>query len=137
MKLEFIPFKRIGKFKFKDRISLVIKDLNYEYLDKDQSGYESFILNDLGVSLYVEDNLIESIACDQECYFKGINIIGMNFKDFLRKMKLVSSDKKEAYEMANSKMQEVYEVDEIGLQVWVEDNLINTVIAMYFDTEDN
>jgi len=83
-------------------------------------------------------NRIWTIRCNSKCYWKGENLIGMLFDDFLE----LSEDKpnKESVEYVpinrdRGQNQTVYEFDKLGLSIWVWRNKIKTVLMSKHDEE--
>ena len=128
----FIPFKSVGEFILGNNVNTIINNYDYDFSPLDESGLESYIIRNIGISLYVEDDFIVSIACNKECFYNDRNIINMNFKDFIYYTELISNDEKDEVYMHNGEIQDVYEFDNIGLQIWVKNNIIVTAIASVF-----
>lgn len=136
MNLELIPFKKIGDFTFGESINPIIEKYNYDFSPVDESGLKSFILPDIGISLYVENETIEYIACRQICNYKGRNLIQMNYDDFVFHVGIAPNGEKDQVYMSDDEIQDVYDFDDIGLQVWVMDRKVVTVIAFPFIEDD-
>lgn len=136
MILELIPFKKVGEFTFGESITPIIEKYKYNFSPVDESGLKSFILKDIGISLYVENETIEYVACHQICIYNGRNLIQMNYDDFIIHVGFTSNSEKDEVYMTNGETQDVYEFDDIGLQVWVKDKTVVTVIAFPFIEED-
>ena len=45
--------------------------------------YDSYTFPTLHFTVWVEDGRIDTICCDQVCYWKNTNLIGMPYSDFL------------------------------------------------------
>ena len=76
----FIPLKSIGNFFLEDKIEKYFSTCNFKHTSVDTStGWETYSLDDEGIALFTEDGKIISILTDGNCFYKDINIIGMNF----------------------------------------------------------
>ena len=132
-----IPFERIGDFEIEGNLSDYKQNFNFEYTPADDTtGWETYELIDDGISLYVENNKIKSIACDDECLYKGRNIIGLNIEEFINFSELTPEEEIDECFLDEDIVQSVYEFDDIGLQIWCENDIIVTVIASAFIDED-
>src|SRR5690606_28588011 len=130
MEIQFIPFKKVGSFRLEDSIE------NYpEYKFNVSKGHEStnwtcYALDDEGIELYVEDGIIVTIACRKECYLHSFNLIGTEYNTFLNRFKLSKEREHDRAYMANDDdYQDIYEVDEIGAQIWCREGIIVTVFC--------
>lgn len=131
MILNFIPFKCIGEFKISSRIHDYLQRYDFEYTEPDNiTGWATYDLNELGLSLYVDKEKIISISCNKECVYREKNLISMGIDDFISWAELkIYGRIDELYLEEDDIPQYVYEFDDIGLQVWVKNKLIKTVIA--------
>lgn len=134
MIIYLVPFEQVGDFYLKSRISTYIDDFKFEFTPTDETtGWEMYEEQSLGISLYVENNIIESISCNEECLYGGRNIIGMNIDEFMNFYGIKPNEEVDKLYVSEDEMQDVYEFDDIGLQVWCSDNIIVTVIASYIE----
>ena len=79
-----------------------------------------------------ENNRIESVHCATECLWRGANLIGMKLADFESLAGQSHSDEVDHIWIGSDEdgqLQEVYEYDDLGLQIWVFAAVIVTVIA--------
>jgi hypothetical protein len=126
----FIPLESIGEFDLDAQICDYTEKFNFKYSPADKSTeWETYSLENEGISLYVEDNKIISIVCDEECLYKGRNIIGMNIEEFISFYGVNPVGEVDELYVNDNETQNVYEFDDIGLQVWCRDDEIVTVIA--------
>ncbi|WP_397301576.1 hypothetical protein [Nonlabens ulvanivorans] len=95
----------------------------------ESTEWETYSLEDEGVYLYVENNKIISIVSDLECLYNGRNIIGMNINEFINFYGIEPIGEPDALYVNENEFQIVYEFDDIGLQVWCLNDVIETVIA--------
>ena len=124
-----IPQVSVGDIKLEENIA--------NYMDCQLEDSHSI----LGVPYYVysfvetpvlaftdENRRIESIHCDVECLWRGVNLIGMNISDF-ENLAEQSHDGEIDHIDLTEQLQEVYEYDNLGLQIWVFAATIVTVIV--------
>lgn len=133
----FIPLERVGEFDLNTQISDYTEKFDFKYSPIDESTeWETYSLENDGISLYVEDDKIISIVCDEECIYKGRNIIGMNIDEFINSYDVEPIGEVDKLYVNENETQDVYEFDDIGLQVWCKNSIIVTVIASAFADED-
>lgn len=133
----FIPLERVGEFDLNAQISDYTEKFNFKYSPADEStDWETYSLENEGISLYVEENKIISIVCDEECLYKGRNIIGMNIDEFINSYDVNPIGEIDELYVNENETQNIYEFDDIGLQVWCRDDEIVTVIVSAFTDED-
>ena len=129
IKLNLIPLKSVGPFKFGDNI------LKYKNLDLIEEFYNEFdkfdyevdrrvfkLLEDekYEIRLYTENDSIDTILCDKYLFYNDINLIGVKFEEF---EKIIDSKYDEkSIEKVIDENQDVYEYVKLGLQVWVDNN---------------
>lgn len=126
-----IPQVSVGKFILGDNIS------NYLHIshrvihhDEDQIPYDSYIFDDLGITIWVENNKVDTVSCIVECIWKDKNLIKMKFDDFLSICNNIPDKEESIYLLVNGRGQNqiVYDFDDLGLQIWVWRKKIVTVI---------
>ena len=125
----FIPLKKIGEFELGTNINIYKDKYMFKYTEKDIStGWETYSSEQNNISLFVENNIIVSIVCEVECFFNKMNIIGIDINYFLEKNNLHFDDFQELY-ISDSEIQQVYDFDDLGLQVWCAGKKIISIIA--------
>lgn len=130
MIMYYIPFECVGDFFLKSNISDYTEIFEFKYIPVDDvTEWETYEELDLKLSLYVENGTIQSISCNDECLFKGRNIIGMEIDEFMNFYNIEPVGEVEKLFVNGDETQDVYEFDDIGLQVWCRNNVIVTVIA--------
>lgn len=131
MIIDYIPFTRIGNFYLGDNISLYSS--TYKFLFEacdDKTGWDVYSLDEYGIVIYTDSlGVVESISCSKSLVFKGKEVIGVNILDFLNTFGFINISDPDSIDMSENEVQNVYEIDEIGLQIWCLDDLIVTVIA--------
>ena len=127
----FIPFKRVGDFKISSLVMDYFNSHEFEILPKDgKYDCEKYTFSNPSISLFVENGVIESIYCDEECLYKGRNLIGMHIDEFISHTGEKYYGKIDEVDFEEDNIpQYVYEFDDIGLQVWTKNDIIVTVIA--------
>lgn len=131
MSIKFIPFKKVGPFVLGDKVKYYINKHNFIISKGHEStNWDCYELVDEGIELYVEDDIVVSIACRKECYLNGFNLIGMNYHTFLDKFSLPENREHDsAYMASDDDYQDIYEVDEMGVQIWCKKDKIVTVFC--------
>lgn len=130
-----IPLEKVGDFIFNSNINDYKSTYSFKYYKADDATeWDTYILEN-SISIYVEKDKIESIVCRDELIFKGRNIIGMKITEFRNYYNLQEVEEPEKMYLDDNEFQEVYEFDNIGLQVWCEDQVIVTVIATKYVNE--
>lgn len=134
-----IPNISVGDIILKDDIT---KYLNKKYTvhkkETEPLEYDSYDFYDDGIDVWTENNVIESICCRHTCYWKGRNLIRMNFNVFLSQYGIIYDSKDELFMRVGEhfQTQKVYDFDKLGLQIWVWRNLIRTVIVSKYGGDD-
>ena len=134
-KFELIPNKSYGIFIIGEYIE---KHLHLDHVISDIEFYYSYEFTDLKINVWVENDKIETVRCDAECYFQGKNLIGMLYDDFLSLVKQEPSNKDICYVPVSrdrGQNQNVYDFDDLGLQVWVWRNKIRTILISNYEEE--
>jgi hypothetical protein len=126
-----IPFKYVGDFKINSKISNYFNLYEFEIFPKDgEYDSEKYNIYNPSISLFVENEIIESICCDEECLYKERNLIGMSIDEFISHTgeKYYGEIDEADFEEDNIP-QYIYEFEDIGLQVWTKNDIVVTVIA--------
>ncbi|UMY65276.1 MULTISPECIES: hypothetical protein [unclassified Flavobacterium] len=125
----FVPFEQVGEFKLGTPINDYLKSFSFTFSEKDTiTEWETYELQEEGLELYVENGLIVSICCRDECIYKGRNMIGMGIDEFLSAFSVHSSSSNKIH-LDDDESQFVYDIDEMGLQVWSRNGRIVTAIV--------
>ena len=138
-KWEYVPCKSYGPFKLGDRISKYLdtieENFGYIYYRKNPKkiGYHEYVIPILGIELWVLYGVIYTIVCEKKFMFRGYNLIKMDYAQFLEIFNVVPDhvDYKLPIEQENGrcKWQDVYDFDNLNLQLWVWRGRIVTVMA--------
>ncbi len=108
------------------------------FKDSDNWEWDAYEF-DNGITVWVEKNIITSLHMESQCWYKGYNLIGMNYKDFLS----IIGSKPDAEDVIyiektqkkNGENQQVYDFDKEGLQVWVWRGRIDSVTLSDYDRD--
>jgi hypothetical protein len=110
-----------------------------EHREEKTFSYDSYgFYNDSVIIWTTEDNEIETIRCDTNCYWRGQNLIGMLYKDFLILSGQYPNTESTEYIPINpnrGQNQKVYTFDDLGLMIWAWRDKIRTVLISRYDQE--
>ena len=140
MKLaELIPNVSVGGIFFGDSIENY-NTRQFEYEDDFLSPpYQSYSFTDVPITAWVEEGHIESIRCETECVWQGTNLINLEYNEFVvtypKKPDEIDLLTVMQEDGSDGQEQDVYDYDELGLQVRVFENKIVTVTAMFYENE--
>lgn len=132
-----IPNKSVGSFVLGMPITgylskkHVVKHFSETYFE-----YDSYIFIDDKITVDVEEDIIQTITCDNTCFWDKENLIRMNFDRFQKKYNIKYDSYDEIYLVGVRQTQKVYDFDKLGLQIWVWRNLIRTVIVSKYEEKD-
>ena len=131
-KWEWIPNKSLGVVCIGDNIKehkqklKLKKDHCDAWLKKYQENYEeSYDLPNLETTIFVEHNIVFSITSWEEFNYKGVNLIGQKFSD-LENILNCTPDDEESFDLDEGGIQRAYDYDDLGLQIWVRDSVIES-----------
>ena len=129
-KLDFVPFERVGPFRFGTHIDQYELGEEAEFYPEDEdTGWESCDIEELGLSIYTEGGKIESICATREFFFGDMNLIGASFPEVKALPgigEIVDTD--QLFLEDESEPQEIYDFDESGLQLWVKNEVVVAAI---------
>jgi hypothetical protein len=105
------------------------------FLPKDQSDEndsDCYELSNEGLKICVDDfDRIESLGATKNCFYKNENLIGKKMQDFLNEENYAADltfDSLYFLVEGKGQTQKVYDLDELGLQLWVYRGRIVTAI---------
>ena len=134
-----IPNESVGKYTIGDRIHkyLHLKHVHEHCVEK-YFEYDRYEFPDDDIIIYAENDIIQNISCDKTCFWQGVNLIRMNFDNFLKRYKITFDNKEDIYMRVADRFQtqKVYDFDKLGLQIWVWRNLIRTVIVSKYEEDE-
>ena len=138
-KLVLIPNKSVGSFVIGDSIDRYLSYPHTLERHKDKSSsYDTYMFYEYKVDIWVENNLIKTICCDDDCFWEGQNLIKMPFDEFLERYQLKPDNSESIYlsVYGRGQNQMVYDFDDVGLQVWVWRKRIVTVLVSDYNSLD-
>lgn len=101
--------------------------------------YDSYTFPTLHFTVWVEDGRIDTICCDQVCYWKNTNLIGMPYRDFLIMCGQKPTKESKEYVLLSKdrgQNQKVYIFDDLSLTIWTWRNKIKTVLVYKNEDEE-
>jgi hypothetical protein len=129
---ELKPFTKVGVFEFghcyEEYQSLL------QSWDEERQLEDSTTFYIVGTNSYLtadNNKNIESITCKEKCNYKGINLIGKTLKEVesILNVKAVFDE--------NLADQDVYDVDDCGLMLWIKDNAVVSIDCnRYIDPDE-
>ena|GEM_PF-676115 len=126
------PLQGIGSFPLGGAIEPLINKLGLIELpeeSKDATGWIAYTMPGQDIRIYSEDDKIVSVACYEDCWYKGRNLIGSAFQDVVRLLGPATlSDEPNVVEIDDEE-QVVYEIENANVQLWVRDGIVVTVIC--------
>ena len=126
---DFKPLQGVGPFKFGSKLKMYqhlnLKESFDEYNSK--VDWRVFKMEKPDSRIYFENNQITSIACYEEIYYKGHNLIGTSF-DELKVIINRVPDEQSSLEIENG-IQNIYEFDDLAIQVWVKDDVVVSIFC--------
>lgn len=84
--------------------------------------YDSYLLEDFLISLWVDDEVVHTIACDDTCLWQEKELIGMLYDDFVKVFDIAPDDIDKQWSPGpyiNGRNYDVYIFDSLGLMLWV------------------
>jgi hypothetical protein len=129
---EMEPFTKVGVFRFGEFYK-EYQNLLQPWDEEDQLE-DSITFYIVGTDSYLtadENDKIESITCKEECNYKGVNLIGKTFKEVesILNAKAVFDEN-----LAN---QDIYDVNDCGLMLWVKDDVVVSIDCnRYIDPDE-
>ena len=127
------PTVGVGMFKICSSIEDYINVFNMEYEPADEiTGLSTYIVRQLGITLWVKGKIIQSIKCTDKLFYLDINLIGTSIESLDKKIgrdyKILESDID--VEFLDFK---IFDIDELALQLWCTDGLIKEVMVSNYD----
>lgn len=126
------PNVRVGSFKFGATDIDTSLDNEYYFEPCDNAtGWDTHFFPTWGVNVYTdsEKNIIQAIKCENSCIMNDTDIVGLMIQEFFS---IIGQefDTKDSIEMPmDSTVQDIYDYDDLNLQIWVKNGVIVTVIV--------
>lgn len=126
------PFESVGVFCFNKKIIDYLNDYQFEIeiaSEDEIPKWDTYKLRDIGLEIYVENDLIISICCSKTLSYNGFELLRKNI-DFIQKSINIIHDEKD-YIFLNEEetAHEVFEFNNLGLQIWQKDNVIDSIFC--------
>jgi hypothetical protein len=125
IELVWNPSKGIGPFQIGVEIKKYINEFNLELVsDEMKEGYEWETYRIKGrddIRIFSEDSKVVSILCDEYCFYKGKNLIGITIEQLINALNTKPNDKVDEIDLDDG-FHYVYDFDDYSCQVWVKDN---------------
>lgn len=132
MERELILNKSYGEFILNTPVIDYLINAKYKKKIYNERTYENeCYIFEGGIELWCENGVVNTIRCDTTCWYKGHNLIGLNYATFLNLINSIPTEEDTIYLLLDNgkgQNQHVYEFEEEGLQVWVWRNKIRTVL---------
>lgn len=135
-----VPFQSVGDFTLKSNIDNYIKKYSFDISDYSSdlaAPAVHYSIEYPQITLFVENGLIEEIACYEELLYKGRNLIGMTIEEFFLHTGENFVGEIDCLDFEDDNIpQYVYEFESIGLQVWVkgiEGNILTIIAFSYYE----
>lgn len=131
MEYNFEPLAGVGSFRLGSSIRQYAGVYDFSYMPKGSSqGYDSYALDNEGISVFVEEGNIIAIMCSRYLVYKNKNIIGLSLRECNKLFGMEPDGEADLLNVNEGDvLQEVYEYEQIGLQVWLERGVTVTAIA--------
>ena len=138
--MKWVPRKSVGEIIFGESLQSImqkydlVRDPDIENKIVNEKAYE--IISD-GLTVYTDQqDKITSVICDKICEINGKNLIGMNVKDALSLVGYSPLRKPDDHFDLDWGKQDVYELDELAVQLWELDGRIESVVCFNWDIEE-
>jgi hypothetical protein len=129
----------VGDFVIGNPIRLYLEKFSFEIYPK-EGKYDciKYVIKNPVISLFVEEGMINSISCEEECLYKGRNLIGISIEEFISHTGFTHEEEIDELIFEEDNIpQYVYEFDEVGLQVWVKmEKIVVIIVGEYFENEN-
>ncbi|WP_089724377.1 hypothetical protein [Candidatus Thiosymbion oneisti] len=128
------PLRGVGPFLFGEVIEPLINKLGLIELPEeydDEVGWITYTIPEQDICIYSEDGKIVSVACYEDCWYKGRNLIGLAFQDVVQLLAPTNlPNEPDAIEIDDEE-QMVYdiEIESADVQLWVRDGVVVTAIC--------
>ena len=119
------PNISVGKFRFGRNIDEYVLGYSFKFfepnskLEDDAGKYSN---EELGLTLFIDKSkLISNIFCKKYCFYKGVNLIGLNIDKFIAKFELLPNKIEKFLVYLNEseiQNQTAYDIDDLGISLW-------------------
>lgn len=126
------------------------KSLKYDFDPKliSSSGqaldFDSYILSDFPLSLWVDDesgkDIVHIIECEKTCLWQNKELIGMNYNDFINYFNVTPDSIDSQWTsgpIKNDRNYHIYRFDSLGIELWVWRNRIRQILISMPDIDND
>ena len=132
----FIPFVSVGIFVFNSNIQKYLPLIaSYDFLIMPDTNTQRYYIDEMGLRISCENDLIDSITCDKYCFYKGHNLIGMTIHQCKKILSAIPTTHEYLW-VSDTERQSVYTFDCLGLMLWFSKRRLVTVICMRYIEDD-
>ena len=125
---EIYPHIGIGPFRLNASIN-DYSNLKLAFYESDDStGWDTYEFEN-AFSIYTEKGIIVSIACRDLCVLNGVRVVGAHYSDFLKTFHPTNVTHDQIYMPDDDDYQDVYDIDDLELQLWCRYDTILTVFC--------
>jgi hypothetical protein len=129
---EWNPLISIGPIKFGNPIDPIILEFSLCKLNKpfEEADWDSYEFPGFDKRIYSENNLITSVGCFDNLYYKGEDLFGLT----LDKIKIVFGEEDEIgetiiFDFENNEYEKIpIEFYNYGLQIWIKDGVVESAM---------
>lgn len=125
---EWIPLKKVGTFTFGSSIEDYIEKYSLMHIPEEYNEAVDWAVYKINENdrVYAEGGRVVSVSCSSRCLYKKKNLIGISI-DQIPLILGTTHDTVETEELSDGP-QQVYEFDQLGLQLWVRKGRVVTAI---------
>lgn len=137
--LEWNPNIGVGVFRFGDRTDRYISAMGPdEFPDEydEDVGWKVYGWLNPELRVFVEDDKIVSVACYDECWYRGVNLIGTDLSKAIACIGSNPEDDPEAFDI-DGETEVAFDFDEVNAQLWVKENIVIAVMYGFSPEEEN
>lgn len=127
MNFNLSPLKSVGPFKFGSNIkkysNFSLIEINEEF--DSEVNWKVYKVKNRDIRIYVEEGLIISIACYDQCIYKNKNLIGLDINELKQIFQLEPTECNQ--QQLESEVLQIYDFDSLALEVFVKNNIVVSI----------
>lgn len=126
------PFSKVGIFRFDSNIEEYLKNNMYNVVyGEELTTLDSYYFEKAELTIFVDHatRKIDSILCEDQCIYNDVDLIGMNVQEFFVFSDTSNKIEPEIINEDSDCPKLIYDFETLGLEVWVEDDIITSIIA--------
>ena len=127
----WVPLFSVGPFCFGETIFQYENSYQLKLVSRGSecvTGWDSYDVTGYDAQIHCENDKIVAIACYEQFYYKGVNLIGKNLKKVCNLLKL-SPDEYGEIIYINESPQVPVEFDSVDLQLWCFEEIVVSVFC--------